>query len=223
MTREQGTGQPAESTGERGYLGMSRRSLCFGIGGAAALLAMGGVRYLGQQPAVRPPGGQDEDRLFAACTRCGKCFEVCPRHIIKPQHLEEGILGARTPYLDFSADWCDWCAEEHGGVPQCVEVCPTKALKLPAGATVETTILGKAVLKTDWCLAYKKLTECRWCLNACPYEAIVLDDNKRPVVLTDKCNGCGACESACISLSSGSLSGDMDTKAIVVLAPEEVQ
>ena len=223
MTREQGEALEPDVSAAQSCLGMSRRSLCVGVGGAVALLALGGVRYLGQQPAVRPPGGQDEDRLFGACNRCGKCFEVCPRRIIKPQHLEDGILGARTPYLDFSENWCDWCAEEHGGVPQCVEVCPTTALALPSGATPETIILGKAVLKTDWCLAYKKLTECRWCLNACPYEAIELDGNNRPYVLTDRCNGCGACESACISLTNGSLSGDMDTKAIVVVAPEEVQ
>ena len=205
-----------------GALGMSRRSLCLGLGGAAALIALGGVRYLGQAAAVRPPGGQDENRLFAACTRCGKCFEVCPQHIIKPQHLEDGILGARTPYLDFSENWCDWCIETHGGVPQCASVCPTRALELPTGATAESVVLGKAVLKTNWCLAYKKMTECRWCYNACPYEAIKLDDAKRPYVLTDVCNGCGACESACISLSAGSLSDNMDTKAIVVLPAEEV-
>ncbi len=100
----------------------------------------------------------------------------------------------RTPTFDFSANWCDWCAEEHDGTPLCVSACPTEALKLPDDATAENTIIGKAVINTDWCLAYK-LIGCRFCYDACPYEAMELDENNRPVVIEDKCNGCGACES----------------------------
>lgn len=201
--------------------GVTRRDVCLGAGAIVALLAFGGVRYLGQAAAVRPPGGQDEDHLMSACVRCGKCIQVCPHHIIKPMHVEDGLMGVRTPYLDFNEAWCDWCADANGGVPLCAEVCPTRALALPAGASAETLILGKAVLRTDWCLAYKKLSECRWCYNACPYEAIVLDDYQRPVVVYDRCNGCGACQSACISLESGSLSDNMDAKAITVAVEEE--
>lgn len=48
---------------------------------------------------------------------------------------------------------------------------------------------------------------CHSCQDACNYDAITLDSSAVPVVDTNKCNGCGACEEACISLSSGSLSG----------------
>lgn len=200
--------------------GLTRRNLCLGAGGAAALFALGGLRYLGQSPAVRPPGGQDEERLMSACIRCGKCLEACPHKIVRPQHLEEGLAGMRTPYLCFDDGWCDWCAEANEGAPLCIEVCPTRALELPAEATPETVILGKAVLREEWCLAYKKLTECRWCYNACPYEAIEMDADNRPVVIPEKCNGCGACEAACISLQGGSLAEGMTSRAIVVV-PEE--
>ena len=37
----------------------------------------------------------------------------------------------------------------------------------------------------------------------------------------DVCNGCGACEAACISLESGSISANMDTRAIVVVSAKE--
>ena len=206
---------------ERLYAGMTRRDVCIGAGAAIALLAIGGVKYLGQQPGVRPPGGQDEDRLLAACIRCGKCMEVCPHNIIKPQHMEDGVFGTRTPYLCFDEGWCDWCAEKNNGVPKCAEVCAANALLLPEDAKVKTTILGKAVLKTDWCLAYKRQLECRRCYGACPYEAIILDAYDRPVVDSDLCNGCGACEAACISLESGSISANMDTRAIVVVSAKE--
>ena len=170
---------------EKTYAGMTRRTLCLGAGGAAVMLGLGGLKYAGSQPLVRPPGGQDEERLI-------------------------------------SAYWCDWCAEEHDGTPLCVSACPTEALKLPDDATAENTIIGKAVINTDWCLAYK-LIGCRFCYDACPYEAMELDENNRPVVIEDKCNGCGACESVCVSLQNGSISEGATARAIVVHPLDEVE
>ena len=160
---------------EKTYAGMTRRTLCLGAGGAAVMLGLGGLKYAGSQPLVRPPGGQDEERLISACIRCEKCYEICPRDVIAPAHLEDGVLNMRTPTFDFSANWCDWCAEEHDGTPLCVSACPTEALKLPDDATAENTIIGKAVINTDWCLAYK-LIGCRFCYDAGPYEAMELDE-----------------------------------------------
>ena len=167
-----------ENKQERTYAGMTRRTLCLGAGGAAVMLGLGGLKYAGSQSLVRPPGGQDEERLISACIRCEKCYEICPRDVIAPAHLEDGVLNMRTPTFDFSANWCDWCADEHDGTPLCVSACPTEALKLPADATAENTIIGKAVIREDWCLAYK-LTGCRFCYDACPYEAMELDKDNR--------------------------------------------
>lgn len=200
--------------------GMSRRTLCLGTAGAAALMGMGALKYIGSTPIVRPPGGQDEDHLISSCIRCQKCYEVCPHHVIRPAHIEEGLLGMRTPTLEFSSGWCDWCEEQNNGVPLCAQVCPTKALQLPEGAQAETTILGKAVLTEDWCLAYK-LSGCRFCYDACPYEAMELDEYGRPYVIHDKCNGCGACESVCTSMESGTISEGATHRAIIIVPEEE--
>ena len=196
-------------------LGMSRRTLCLGVGGTIGLLALGGLGILTDKPGVRPPGGQDEDRLLGACIRCNKCMEVCPHRIVKPAHIEKGFVGMRAPELNFAEGWCDWCAEANDGKPLCEEVCPTRALRLPEGATPENTILGRAVIIPDQCLAYR-LVSCRFCYDACPYEAMVMDEFNRPIVLTDKCNGCGACQASCVSLSSGSIMHGVKTRAIVV-------
>ena len=185
----------------------------FLLGGTAALLGLGAVRYAGSAPLVRPPGGQDEEALVSACIRCEKCYEVCPRGVIAPAHLEDGILNMRTPVMNFDANWCDWCTEENGGEPLCVASCPTEALKV--GSTPETGMLGVAELNQDLCLAYR-LIGCRFCYDACEFEAMELDENNRPYVIADACNGCGACESVCVSLQNGSISAGATERAIIV-------
>ncbi|MDR2587467.1 MAG: 4Fe-4S dicluster domain-containing protein [Coriobacteriales bacterium] len=201
---------------------VSRRSFVLGVGGIAVLGGLGGLRFVPHGSLVRPPGGQDEDRVIAACFRCERCYEICPRGVIAPAHIEDGILAMRTPTFDFSNDYCDWCQESKGGEPLCVKACPTLALELPAGATPENTILGKAVLNTDWCLAYR-LIGCRYCYDACPYEAMGLDSTGRPYVIDDKCNGCGACESVCVSLKNGSIALGATERAIVIRPLDAVQ
>ena len=198
--------------------GVSRRGLFIGVGGVAVLLALGGLRYAGHTPLCHPPGGQNEAHLVSACIRCQRCIEVCPRHVLVPAHIEDGLLGMRAPTFNFDDDYCDFCQQENDGMPKCVAVCPTGALDLPEGATPETTIMGKAVIDTQTCLAYRD-TGCRFCYDACPYQAIELTSDKynpRPVVLTDLCNGCGACESVCVSLKAASIAANATERAIKV-------
>lgn len=206
-------------------MNVSRRSLVIGVGSTAALLGMGALRYAGHTPLVRPPGGQDEAHLVSACIRCEKCYEACPRKVIVPAHIEDGLLGMRSPALDFDANFCDYCADENGGEPLCVKVCPTEALQLPSGAAAETTLLGVAVIDESQCLAFRD-TGCRYCYDACPYEAIELtgeSSNPRVAVLPEKCNGCGACESVCVSLKAGSIASGATARAIVVKPIESAE
>ncbi len=206
---------------------VSRRTLLIGAGSTVALLGLGALRYVGHNPICRPPGGQDESHLVSACIRCERCYEACPQKIIVPAHIEDGLLGMRSPMLEFKSagqnldnlHYCDFCAESNNGIPKCVEVCPTGALVLPEGATAENTIIGLAVIDTWQCLAYRD-TWCRQCYEACPYDAIALSaDGKdaRVTVIADKCNGCGACESSCLSLTAGSVASGATQVAIKVV------
>lgn len=199
--------------------GITRRTLCVGGASIAALIAMGSLRYVGHNPLPRPPGGQDESHLVSACIRCERCYEVCPRQVIVPAHIEDGLLGMRTPTFNFDVNYCDFCSEENGGVPLCVLNCPTEALVLPEGATPENTIMGKAVIDQYQCLAFRE-TGCRYCFDACPYGAIEMRDG-RPYIIADKCNGCGACESVCVSLKAGSIAAGATERAVVVKPVEE--
>lgn len=221
VERRPSTETPPDNGGEaraRRPMSVSRRSLFIGVGGTVALMGLGALRYAGHAPLNRPPGGQDESHLVSACIRCEKCYEACPRGVIVPAHIEDGLLGMRSPTLNFDENYCDYCADENGGVPLCVETCPTEALQLPADATAETVIIGLAVIDESQCLAYRD-TGCRYCYDACPYEAIELSTegaNPRPTVVEDKCNGCGACESVCVSLKAGSIVSGATERAVVV-------
>lgn len=210
-----------EEEGKR-YAGMSRRSFALGCTGAAALLALGGLKAVPAAAQVRPPGGQDEDHMIGACVRCERCIEACPRTALRSSHLEDGILGVRLPVANFDVGWCDFCTEENGGTPLCVEACPTQALRLDAGAKPENVIIGKAVIERDWCLAWAKYNGCRFCYDACPYDAVTLDEFKRPIVVADKCNGCGACQASCVSLKEGSIVEGATARAIVVKPLDQV-
>jgi ferredoxin-type protein NapG len=197
-------------------LPISRRAFAFGVAGACAVVGLGGLKYLPSEALCRPPGGQDEEHLASACIHCEKCREICPRTAIAPAHIEDGILNARTPRMAFRQGWCDFCENEPQG-PRCVAVCPTHALRAQDAVK---PILGKAVLNRDWCLAAKGMG-CHECVDACSYEAMSIESDHVPVVDENACNGCGACEFACISMSAGSLSVGATDRAIVVQPQEK--
>lgn len=199
--------------------GINRRALCIGGIATAAMFGIGGLACIGRTPLLRPPGGQDDARLLAACIRCQRCYEACPRRVIAPARLEDGAIDMRTPTLDFDANWCDFCAEENGGMPLCAHVCPTGALSLADGHADET-IIGRAVIDERQCLAYRD-SGCRYCYDACHYDAIEMREG-RPVVIADACNGCGACESVCVSLKAGAIAEGAVERAIVVKPLEAI-
>ena len=98
--------------------------------------------------------------------------------------------------MDFRRGICDFCGK-------CIEVCPTAAL---APFDERTEKIGLAVVNADECLAYRS-TGCKVCYDKCPYDAITLTGDNRPVVDERRCNGCGVCEYYCPSASFGSYSG----------------
>ena len=206
--------------------GMTRRSFALGVGGAAVMLAMGGLQVAPANAQVRPPGGQDEAHLLGACIRCERCVEICPQNALRPAHMEDGIVAVRTPTANFNVGWCDFCKEVNDGHPLCVQTCPTEALRLDAGVEdAHDDIIGKAYLIRDWCLAYRN-TGCRFCYDACMddagYEAIELDEYNRPVVIEDKCVGCGICQTVCVSQKEGSIKEGTTSRAIIVVTEDEL-
>jgi ferredoxin-type protein NapG len=106
--------------------------------------------------------------------------------------LEYGFVRLNTPVLSFKNGYCNSCMK-------CPQVCPTGAL-LPVSE--ETLDIGAAVIIKKDCVAWDWVG-CTVCVDKCPLKAICLDENKCPVVVPEKCNGCGICQFECPSTSFG--------------------
>lgn len=58
---------------------LTRRTLCIGVGATVAMAGLGALRYVGSEPLVRPPGGQDEENLVSRCVHCYRWHRGVPR------------------------------------------------------------------------------------------------------------------------------------------------
>ncbi len=190
------------------YLSSSRRTFIKYTGGVLAVFLLGvsgTIESRGQGDLLRPPGGQDEQEFIAKCLKCDRCRSVCPTSVIGLANLSDGIRNARTPVMKFHLGDCTFCNK-------CVEVCPTQALQPFA---METVKIGSAEVKKEICIAWQS-GGCTVCAEACSYQAIILDEQKRPLVDSAKCNGCGICENVCPALVLRSYTGG-NVRGIVVM------
>ncbi len=165
-------------------------------------------------PPVRPPGSVPESQFLARCIRCGECFRACPNDAIQPLGLELGLDGLWTPQL--AADWsgCDTSCSN------CGQVCPTGAIRPLTLDQKRVTRMGLAVVDRNTCLPYVRREACQLCVDECTvagYNAIEflrvgteVDEAGQPiegsgflapVVLTEKCVGCGLCQTRCLAIN----------------------
>jgi ferredoxin-type protein NapG len=176
---------------------VDRRSFISGAAGAAAVFGLGGAVKVwgGDRRLLRPPGAQNESVLFERCIRCERCSMVCPLRAIRLGRIEDGLLNARTPKMDFRRGYCDFC----DGDPKCAASCPVGCFS-PFDSKAEK--IGLAVVDTKQCLLYHASAQCsKRCLDVCNFEALYLDESGFLHVDEDNCNGCGACEYFCPSAS----------------------
>jgi MauM/NapG family ferredoxin protein len=155
---------------------------------------------------LRPPGARTEDEFLRLCIRCGACFKVCPQNAIHPALLEMGPEALWTPRVMPRLGWCD---------PACVlcsNNCPTTALQ-PLGPAMKRLRgrIGTAVVGRGRCIPWRDGRECGVCEEVCPITPKVITlkasmvrtagggavSTKVPLVDTDRCTGCGACENKC--------------------------
>ena len=134
--------------------------------------------------SLRPPWSRAGDAFDQACTRCGKCVDACPTHVLR---IENGRL--RVDYADGECTFCGACAT----------VCPEPAFDMVAFAShAQPWNVGARIDNT--CLA-RLGVECTSCGDACEAHAIRFrmhgGTTPDPRVDPHLCTGCGACVRVC--------------------------
>jgi ferredoxin len=223
---------PHPPSSRRGFLGVGL-GLFGGFAGGAMLGTFFGFPRRAEGKArhpVRPPGAVPEEAFLELCTRCGACFQTCPNNVLQPMPVNSGYLNLWTPAVN--ADWagCD------SSCNNCGQVCPTGAIRPLPLAEKRVAHMGLAIVNEKTCLPYAGVEECRLCFEECEaaeYHAIEFmrvgtevdpfgqpiegTGLLAPVVLPEKCVGCGLCQSRCYSVNKKE-KGLLEASAIIVEA-----
>lgn len=153
---------------------------------------------------IFPPGSQ-KDGLLTKCLRCSECIRTCPTGGLQPAFLDSGIDGLWTPQLVPRIGYCDYSCN------QCGQICPVQAIPLLTLEKKQNTIIGKAYIDQNRCIAWADHKDCIVCEEMCPLpeKAVYLEkahisginqndiEIQLPLVNRDLCIGCGICEFKC--------------------------
>ena len=220
------------SIGRRGFLSASVGTASSIVGG---LLASAGTTAFGAKldadgpRPVRPPGSVPEAEFLQMCIRCGECFQSCPSDVLQPLGFQQGLEGLWTPYV--VADWAG-CASSCNA---CGQVCPTGAIRALPLEEKRHARMGLAVINESTCLPFHG-EPCQLCVDECTaagYDALEfvqvgteVDEaglpiegtgTLAPLLLADKCVGCGLCQTRCFAINVAA-KGLLDSSAIVIEA-----
>jgi NAD-dependent dihydropyrimidine dehydrogenase PreA subunit len=184
-------------TRERVSLGRRAVTASLAAGAVYGLAAGGGEGFVrGSDRVIRPPGALPEPEFLAACTRCGACVGACLTGGLQHSFLEAGIEGIWTPILVGRRGGCE------SECNLCGKVCNTQAIRFLSLEEKKETVVGRAVVDRDLCIAWKEERLCYICDEICPYGSVEFTSEpgatiEKPKVLPDKCTGCGLCEWKC--------------------------
>lgn len=145
---------------------------------------------------IVPPGALSIRNLETHCTACQLCVSACPNGVLRPSTSLDSLMQPESTYEN------GYCRPE---CTRCSDACPTGAIRPIAPADKSSVQIGHAVWVKANCVPLTDGVECGNCSRHCPTGAIMMvavDENNPeslhiPVVNTERCIGCGACENLC--------------------------
>ena len=134
--------------------------------------------------------------------------------MLQPQAFEQGVEGLWTPRVVANWSGCEPSCNN------CCQVCPTGAIRPIPLEEKRVARMGLASVNEQTCLPHAGREECQLCVDECAasgYDAIEfmtvgteIDDRGvpiegtgmlAPVVLAEKCVGCGLCQTRCYAIN----------------------
>lgn len=214
-------GDPPTNETPIGRRGFIAAGVGLATGAAGGLAAAGTASAWGAEAGskekwqpVRPPGSLPEQSFLQACIRCGECFKACPNDVLHAMGFQQGCEGLWTPHV--VADW----AGCESSCNACGQVCPTGAIRAIPLEEKKVCRIGLAEVNLQTCLPHAGKEACQLCVDECVhagYNAIEftrvrtevdaagnpIEDSGfvAPVVLAEKCVGCGLCQTRCYGIN----------------------
>lgn len=145
---------------------------------------------------LTPPGSLSARHMAQYCTACQLCVSVCPNEVLRPS---TNLMHFMQPEMSYERGYC------RPECTRCSDVCPAEAIQPITKAEKSSIQIGHAVWIKANCVALIDGVDCGNCARHCPTGAIQMissdaslkDAPKIPVVNTERCIGCGACENLC--------------------------
>lgn len=145
---------------------------------------------------ITPAGSQSIRNLAQHCTACQLCISACPNQVLRPSN---NLMTLMQPEMSYERGYC------RPECTRCSNVCPTGAIRPITKADKSAIQIGHAVWIKKNCVVNTDGVNCGNCARHCPSGAIqmvpidadILDSPKIPVINTERCIGCGACENLC--------------------------
>lgn len=199
----------AKGAGDKDYTDKGRRGVVAGIGLLVSATAVsaekkkvdGGLAVILDKKAparttrIVPPGAISLRNMEKYCVGCQLCVSACPNNVLRPSGNIDSFM---QPFMSYERGYC------RPECTKCSEVCPTRAIRKIDVAEKSAIQIGHAVWIKGNCLAATEGVRCNNCSVHCPSGAITMVENpdnasgpRIPVVNTEKCIGCGACEYLC--------------------------
>lgn len=145
---------------------------------------------------IVPPGAQSLRNMATHCTACQLCVSACPNGVLRPSTKLKTLM---QPEVSYERGYC------RPECTKCSEVCPAGAILKITAADKSAIQIGHAVWVKENCIPLTDGVDCGNCARHCPAGAIQMvpsdpdteDSPRIPVVNTERCIGCGACENLC--------------------------